>query len=197
MEENTNTPQQPAEQPVPPQQPPVAPQQPPVEQPTYTANQQPVPPQQPYVANQPPYAAQQPYGVPQQPVASGNQKLFSILSYLGILWLFGLLINPDKYDPRVRFHVGQGIILTIANVVLSVADTILTAIVHAVFRSEVTMFGMGTGVYQTSVVGTILNTIIGLAVAVCSIGLMVYGIVQVCTNQDKPLPVIGKWAFYK
>jgi uncharacterized membrane protein len=41
----------------------------------------------------------------------GN-KTYNILAYIGILWLVGLLSAKDQ--PDVRFHVNQGIILSIA-----------------------------------------------------------------------------------
>ncbi len=44
---------------------------------------------------------------------TSNAKLFSILSYIGLLWLLGLLIRPDKDCPFVRNHVNNGIICCI------------------------------------------------------------------------------------
>ena len=52
--------------------------------------------------------------------ASGNAKIFAILSYIGILWLLGLLIEPEKNDPFVKNHVNNGIVLTIAGAALGV-----------------------------------------------------------------------------
>lgn len=45
-----------------------------------------------------------------------NTKLYSILAYIGILFLVGLL--ADKENPVVRFHVNQGLILFLANLIL-------------------------------------------------------------------------------
>ena len=42
-----------------------------------------------------------------------NAKTFSILAYIGLLWLLGLLISPEKTSPFVRNHVNNGITLTI------------------------------------------------------------------------------------
>lgn len=42
-----------------------------------------------------------------------NAKLFSILAYVGLLWLLGLLIKPEKDSPYVRSHVNNGIIVCI------------------------------------------------------------------------------------
>ena len=44
-----------------------------------------------------------------------NAKLFSILAYVGLLWLLGLLIKPEKESPYVRSHVNNGIIICIAD----------------------------------------------------------------------------------
>lgn len=51
---------------------------------------------------------------------TSNAKLFSILAYFGLLWLLGLLINPDKTCPFVRHHVNNGILLLIGFGVYSV-----------------------------------------------------------------------------
>ena len=42
-----------------------------------------------------------------------NAKLFSILAYVGLFWLLGLLISPEKTSPFVRSHVNNGIIISI------------------------------------------------------------------------------------
>lgn len=44
---------------------------------------------------------------------TSNAKLFSILAYIGMLWLLGLLIRPDNSCPFVRHHVNNGILLLI------------------------------------------------------------------------------------
>jgi len=49
-----------------------------------------------------------------------NAKLFSILSYIGILWLLGLLIAPEKTSPFVRNHVNNGIVLSICLVICGI-----------------------------------------------------------------------------
>ena len=53
-----------------------------------------------------------------------NAKLFSILAYFPLLWLVGMFVEPEKNDPFVRFHVNQGIILTIAGAIISVVSEI-------------------------------------------------------------------------
>ena len=48
-----------------------------------------------------------------------NAKLFSILSYVGLLWLLGLLITPEKTSPFVKNHVNNGIVLCITGAILA------------------------------------------------------------------------------
>ena len=47
-----------------------------------------------------------------------NAKLFSILAYISVLWLLGLLISPEKTSPFVRSHVNNGIVLSITAAIL-------------------------------------------------------------------------------
>lgn len=49
-----------------------------------------------------------------------NAKLFSVLSYLNLFWLLGLLVEPEKNDPLVKSHVNCGITLDIINAVSAV-----------------------------------------------------------------------------
>ena len=48
-----------------------------------------------------------------------NAKLFSILAYISVLWLLGLLITPEKTSPFVRSHVNNGIVLCITGAILA------------------------------------------------------------------------------
>ncbi len=127
---------------------------------------------------------QQPYAA--QP--NNTDKVLSVLSYISFLWIIGLVITPYKNDPKVRFHVGQGIILFIATAVLFIVAGILTGI-----------FGIVT-VFSFSAVSAILSFIsalITLAVAVFYVVLAIIGIVNAVNGNQKPLPIIGKMAFYK
>ncbi|MBR3462200.1 MAG: hypothetical protein K5875_01870 [Saccharofermentans sp.] len=58
----------------------------------------------------------------QEPVSEqlpSNAKLFSILAYIGLLWLLGLLISPEKTSPFVRSHVNNGIVICITGAILA------------------------------------------------------------------------------
>jgi len=97
------------------------------------------------------------YGAP-----TGSEKAFAILSYIGILWLIGLLKEPEKDVPYVKNHVNNGIILCIVNVAAAVLNII-------------------------PVVGTIVYGVVGLAAFVFAI----IGIVKACQNTTYTIPLIG------
>ena len=152
--------------------------------------------QQPY-QQQPQYQQGQPYQQPyQQAAPTDNRKLYSILAYIGILWIVGLCVR-EKNDPRVRFHVGQGIILTIVYTAASIVVGIITAILNAALRTEITIMGLGTGLYESSAAAGLISGILWFSISAGFFVLMIIGIMNVHKNQDKPLPVIGKFAFYK
>lgn len=97
------------------------------------------------------------YGAP-----TGSEKAFAILSYFGILWLIGLLKEPEKDVPYVKNHVNNGIILCIVNIAAAVLNVI-------------------------PVVGTIVYGVVGLAAFVFAI----IGIVKACQNTTYTIPLIG------
>ncbi len=55
-----------------------------------------------------------------QPTTSntGNNRIFNILAYIGLLWIVGLVAAPN--EPSVRFHVNQGLVLFLFEVALSI-----------------------------------------------------------------------------
>lgn len=65
----------------------------------------------------------------------GNDKLYSILAYIGILWLIGLLAAPEKDHAFTKNHVNNGIILCIAGIICGIIPVIgwLCSIVVLVF----------------------------------------------------------------
>lgn len=121
-----------------------------------------------YQQTPPPYAA------------ADNSKIYSIISYLGILWLFGLFIEPEKRNPFVRFHVGQGIILSI----FCIGANILSNLVF-------------TPLFSLSLFTLFLIPLLNLAIWGATVALVVLGIINANNGVTKPLPVIGKLAFYK
>ena len=114
--------------------------------------------------------------------------IYRVLSYIGILWIIGLLVN-EKNQPEVKFHVGQGIILTIAG-----------AIVGAVVGSISVILGIISGLIDVAairIITSLFTTLLSLAVSGGELALTIVGIMNAVKNENKPLPVIGKFAFYK
>lgn len=93
-----------------------------------------------------------------------NNKLYNVLSYLN-LWLIGLLVAPNDQD--VKFHVNQGIILTIGWVAAGILSFILAFI-------------------------PILGWILAFAIYVFIGVLAIMGIINAAKGVQKELPLIGK-----
>lgn len=124
-------------------------------------------PQQPQPQQQP----QQPY---QAPAQSDNRKTYSYLSYIGILWLIGMFAAPEKEDPGVRFHVGQGILISIVMVAFNVFGGVIR------YFTPDGLWGL-----------------VNFCIWAAPLALAIIGLVNVNKGQQKPLPVIGGLAFYK
>ena len=89
-----------------------------------------------------------------------HSKLYACLSYLSILIIIPALV-PVK-DSFVRFHLNQGLILLIANI----------------------LFGCISFIPHMTLAGDLLNCIVLI--------LAVMGIVSAIQGQKKKLPVIGR-----
>ncbi len=100
-----------------------------------------------------------------------NNKIFAILSYIFILFIVPLIAAPKS--KFARFHANQGIVLFIAEVILSVALSIVQAIIGWTF------------------LGIILD-VIGMIIGLAELALMIIGIVNAATGKAKELPIIGK-----
>jgi len=112
-----------------------------------------------------------------------NARVFSILSYISILWLVGLL--ADKDNPKVRFHVNQGIILTIFEIAINVAVSILKSFITAIFS------GVFSGVFVVSPIAVTLNGMLTLACLCLFVAFSIIGILHAVQDREEPLPVIG------
>ena len=96
-----------------------------------------------------------------------NDKLFGILSYIGILVLVPIFAAKDSRF--ARFHANQGLVLFLAEIAASIASSILGWIPFI------------------RVIGTILGSVVGLA----SLVFAIIGIVNVVNGKAKELPIIG------
>ena len=100
-----------------------------------------------------------------------KNKGISLLSYLGILFLIPWLARPQSR--YARFHVNQGIVLFLAELVVRAAEGILKAL-------------LGNSVLWTPF--GIAFWVIGILLFV----LMIIGIVNALNGNAKELPIIGK-----
>ncbi len=102
-----------------------------------------------------------------------KNKVMAVLAYLGILVLIPLFAAKDS--KFARFHCGQGLVLLIAEVIVSVVASILGLI---------------------PVVRVIFGIISGL-LGLCFLVLLIIGIVNAVNGKAKELPVIGKFRLFK
>lgn len=122
-----------------------------------------------------------PYQNPAPPpvAVADNNKVYCILSYLGFLWIIGLFVA--RQDARVRFHVNQGILLTIFGALLTVVRKILGAFAMGIFGNHI-LWPVG------ALINGVLSFVFGLAI----LGLMAWGVYHAAQNREEPLPFIGK-----
>lgn len=93
-----------------------------------------------------------------------NNIVMAVLAYLGVLVLVPLLTNA-KNDPFVKFHVKQGLVLFIAELV-------------GIFINIIPFLGL------------IISPLIMLG----SLALLIIGIINVAGGKQAELPVLGKFA---
>lgn len=115
--------------------------------------------------------------------ARQDSKAFCILSYIGILWLVGLLAARD--DPKVRFHVNQGIILSIFEFALEIVVSMAKSIVNIVF---IRMFSASFLLPQ---LGMTINGALSFVSWCLTAAFAVIGIVHAAQDRQEPLPIIG------
>ena len=114
---------------------------------------------------------------PQNP--GDNTVAFSILAYIPFLWLVGLLADRD--NPVVKFHVNQGIILTVSECVLSFALAIVKAFISLLFSLTIIFSG----------IAALLNGLLSFAGTAAVVAFTVVGIMNALKGRQVPLPLIG------
>lgn len=97
-------------------------------------------------------------------------KSLAWLSYLSVLFLVPMLVNP--HSPFTKFHVNQGILFLI----ISIIGYIVTAIV-----GWIPLFGW------------IIASLVHLGL----LALMIVGIINAVQGKAKRLPIIGNIELYK
>lgn len=105
------------------------------------------------------------YTASMDPNDIASNKGMAVLAYFGFLFLVPMLAAPNSQ--YARFHVNQGLVLFIADIIYGVIAVVLGLI---------------------PVVGGILSGVLSLLILV----LVVMGIVNAATGKAKELPIIGK-----
>ena len=122
----------------------------------------------------------------QKNVEEQNVKLYSILSYIGFLWIIGVLVK-EKDNKTLKFHVGQGIILSIFCFAIGTFSSILSFFVDLI---DFISFPFGF-------VGFFASLIIMIPLLIFAFVLMIIGIMNANSGKEEPLPLIGRFSFYK
>ncbi|MEK7585574.1 MAG: DUF4870 domain-containing protein [Patescibacteria group bacterium] len=92
-----------------------------------------------------------------------NNKLMAILAYIGPLVIVSYLVAKD--DPFVKFHIKQGLVLLVI---------------------EVIVWMLGMGMYGLWPILRLVN--------LATLVLAIVGIINVTKNQEKELPLVGQFA---
>ena len=121
-------------------------------------------------------------------------KIFKIISYLG-LWIVGLFVK-QKNDKKLKFHVGQGIILSIYCVISNLVKIIITELANSIFKYEYNILGIKTVVLHLNTMGKIIVTTVSLVQVLSIILFAIIGIRNVLNDKQKELPIIGRFSFY-
>lgn len=100
-----------------------------------------------------------------------NDKVYGILSYIGILVLVPLLAGKTQFS---RYHANQGLVLFIADIILGVMISITTLVLSPL-----------------GVIGAILGGIVSGVFGLCVFIMIIMGIINAANGEMKPLPIIG------
>ena len=100
---------------------------------------------------------------PQVKADVSNNNVLALLSYLSILFIVPMIVAKD--DPYVKFHVKQGLVLFIFEIIL-----------------------MAVGIVP------ILGWLLSFAGSIMALILAIMGIMNAVSGTQKELPIIGKYA---
>jgi len=124
-----------------------------------------------------------------------DTKIFKILSYVFLLWIIGLL-SPYRNDKDVKFHVGQGILLTfIISLLFIVVVAANELLIQNIFVDKVFIGGGESVKFIVNQTGIYIGTILKLTLLGIYIIFDLIGIGNILKGKDKALPIIGKYSF--
>lgn len=97
-----------------------------------------------------------------------KNKIWAIISYLGIIGIIIAFVSDGKNSPYVKFHLNQSVCLLIAALI-------------------------GSAVTMVPIIGWLLAPVVGLVILV----FVVMGIINAAQGQVKRLPLIGDFDIIK
>ena len=103
-------------------------------------------------------------------------KIMSLLAYIGPFFLVGLIINFKKKTPSLWFHINQGFILFMVEIVMGVMYYLIGLIPFA---------------------GAILGYVFRLVAIAVVLVYVVIGIIHVVLSVLRPLPYFGDVKIFK
>ncbi len=122
------------------------------------------------------------------PMDISDNKVFALLSYIGILVLVPLIAAPKS--KFARFHANQGLVLLIGEVAYGTVRGVLLGVLKLL--RQITIFG-GALFGPVYWVVNILTGVLSLAFLVFAI----VGIINAAQGKAKELPVISKFKILK
>ena len=114
-----------------------------------------------------------------------DNKVYSILSYIGILVLVAILAAPKS--KFARFHANQGLVLFIIEAAYGIISTVITNVLKLAFRFVPAVF---------SVSYFILSAILG-CIGLVFLVFVIIGVINAANGKAKELPIIGKITILK
>lgn len=123
-----------------------------------------------------------------------DTKIFKILSYVYVLWVVGLL-SPYRNEKDVKFHVGQGMIVTTITVIMYLLVLLINKfVIFNVFVDRINISAFES-VKLVNNTGNIIALVLKLSVFAFMFIFDAMGLIKVLKGKDKYLPLIGKLSF--
>ncbi len=124
-----------------------------------------------------------------------DTKVFKVLSYVFIFWIIGL-ISPYRNEKDVKFHVGQGMSLTIFIIGLFILVIVIDEVlVSNLFVNVIIESGANSGKYIENEMGSLIGQLLRGGVLLLYILFDAIGIINVIKEREKALPIIGRYSF--
>ncbi len=103
---------------------------------------------------------------------SKKNKMYCLLSYVYIFWIVGLL--SERKDPKVRFHVNQGINLSIVISLLWICLKVICAVLLSISK-----------------VFAIITSLLVLLFLIMVLTYISIGVYNVLKDKEEKLPLFG------